>query len=314
MASIFHIPYISNIARSRQLAAQAFADERVSYRKKQERKSLLYAMLHPGFAARWFRLLDSPEFTDIYQSSPRIYMKPFRVYMSIKWTREHKVKVLVDTYRFIRQNAPSLMTAVTGGHLEIVRIKLSEEMTGVLMLSYDYKYRKEGELVITFECEQLGGTIASAAFSFEELQPDSWICRIGCIQGHQKQDSYPSKEAQKLLHGLRPKSLVLFALQELCRDWNLKAIYGAGDFIQAYRRKHAIHIQTLHSIRFDYNAFWEESGGKPLADGWFDLPLSMVRKEIKDVKTSKRALYTRRYKLLDGLATDIEQAAQVLLH
>jgi hypothetical protein len=309
-----HISFLSVAVHSWRLASQAFADERKYYKIKQQCKSFFYALLNPRFASGWFDFLKSPDFLIVSTHRPRLYFKPFRVYMSIRWTKKHKIKVILDTYRFIMSKGEAFMQVITNREsVEIVSFKLNDNIDSFLTLGFDNKYRKEGELVFSFKCDELGGVIASAAFSFEEMEGGRWVCRIGCIQGHTKNVAYSSKAAQKLLHGLRPKSLIVFTVQEFSRQLGLSAVYGAGDAIQAYRRKHAIHIPLLHAIKFDYNAFWIESGGEPDSDGWYELPLTPVRKDIHEIKTNKRALYLRRYLLLDDLSLKIADAVKKIV-
>jgi hypothetical protein len=310
---IRHIPFFAAAIDGWQHASQAFAGESKRYQRKQQWKSAFHAFNNPQFASKWFEFLKSPDFLIITQHRPQLYLKPFRVYMSIKWTKKQKIKVILDTYRFIMNRGGTFMKVITSNaDIEVVRFRINDDIEGVLTLGYDYKYRKEGELVFSFDCEQLGGIIASAAFSFEEKEEGSWVCRIGCVQGHQKNTTYSSKAAQKLLHGLRPKSLIVITVQEFSRQLGLTAVYGAGDAIQAYRRKHAIHIPWLHSIQFDYNEFWTESGGQPSDDGWYELPLTPIRKDMSEIKSHKRAYYTRRYSLLDDLSQKIADAVKKL--
>ncbi len=82
--------------------------------------------------------------------------------------------------------------------------------------------------------------------------------------------------------------------------------------IQAYRRKHAIHLPRWHAIQFDYNAFWSESGGQPESDGWYELPPTPVRRNIHEIKANKRSLYLRRYRLLDNLSLKIADTVKNL--
>lgn len=311
---MIRISFLSIAMHSWKLASQAFANENIKYKKKQQYKSFFYALFNPKFSIWWFNFLKSPEFNIISTHRPRLYLKPFRVYMSIKWTKKQKIKVILDTYRFIRSKNEAFMQVITSrDSIKIVSFKLNDNIDGFLTLGFDNKYRKEGELVFTFKCEELGGEITSAAFSFEELETGNWICRIGCVQGHTKNTTYSSKIAQKLLHGLRPKSLILFTIQEFSRQLGFTAIYGAGDSIQAYRRKHAIHIPFLHAIKFDYNAFWDESGGRPHKDGWYELPLTPIRRDISEIKKNKRALYHKRYLMLDDLSLKIEDAVKKIV-
>ena len=94
-------------------------------------------------------------------------------------------------------------------------------------------------------------------------------------------------------------------MQAFCQALGISEIYAAGDAIQAYRKNHAIHINRLHNINFNYDSFWTECGGLKTNDGWFQLPLVPARRNIQDIKTSKRALYTRRYKMPDTLTAEI---------
>ena len=233
--------------------------------------------------------------------------------MSTQWHNDQKRKVIEDTYRYILSKGALFEEVILNKQgIELARFDLNETIEGCLRLGYDDRYRKEGELVLSFECEPLGGIIAAASFSFEEISNEQWVCRIACIQGHQLNIENSSKTVQKLMFGLRPKSFLIIVLQEFVRHMGFVAIYGAGDAIQVYRRKHFIHLPWLHKIKFNYDEVWMESSGSKCCDGWFELPIHPVRKNIKDLKTSKRALYTRRYLFLDALSLKIAETAKNL--
>jgi uncharacterized protein len=311
--TIERIPLLSVAYNGWQLASQAFAGERKNYRTKQQWKSFFCALIDPQFASKWFEILKSPYFLMVATHRQRLYFKPFRVYMSIRWTKKQKLKVILDTYRFIRSKGKGFMHVIThSGGMEIARFKLTDTTQGFLTLGYDERYRKEGELVLSFGCDEFTEMIASAAFSFEEMERGHWACRIGCIQGHRRNDENSSKAVQKLMHGLRPKSLIVYTVQEFSRQLGFSTIYGVGDSIQAYRRKHAIHLPWWHAIRFDYNAIWRESGGRPDKKGWYELPLTPVKKNIQEIKTNKRALYSRRYHMLEDLSLQIAETVKSL--
>jgi len=287
------------------LASVAFVNEKKQYKRKQQWKILYYTVLHPKFASRWFSYLKSDDFAEIVAYRPKIYIKPFRVYMSTRWTKEQRVKVIRNSYRFLLNKGELFKQVLYNKHTELARISLSESVTGLFILGYDNRYRKEGELVISFECKEMGGVLVSAAFAFEEQQAGCWICRIGCVQGNRLLKNDVLKAMQKMWNGMRPKALIVFVVQEFARQLGFSALYGAGDSIQAYRKKHAIHIQRFHAISFDYDALWSEVGGEPDNEGWYKLPLTPVRKEMDEIKTHKRALYRRRYQQLDDLSLKI---------
>jgi len=227
--------------------------------------------------------------------------------MSIKWTNAQKIKVIQDSYKLLMCNREVFKQVIAqSGGLELVRFKLNEISDGILTLGYDERFRKEGELVCTFSSNELGGKLVAGAFSFEQLEGDKWVCRIGCVQGYSNDFDNSFKLAQKQMHGLRPKSLIVFAIQELARQMGCVEIYGAGDSIQAYRRKHLIHLPWRHSIQFDYNAIWKESEGEPAEEGWYKLPLIPARKSYDQIKPNKRSLYNKRFALLESISINIE--------
>lgn len=308
------VPYITAFTTSWRLASEAFETESKSYKRKQQWKSCWGVFSRPSLACKWFTTLKSPEFAIVSENRKRLYIKPFRVYISIRWNKAKRIKVILDTYKYILTRSKSLSQIITKQDgVEIARFNLNETIEGKLIVGYDERYRKEGELVFTFESEQLGGMVAAAACSFEEIEPNKWVTRIACIQGHIKNDDNYSKVAQKMLQGMRPKCLIVFAIQEFSRQLGFNELHGAGDAIQAYRKKHAIHLPWRHAIHFDYDSVWSEIGGVPDKDGWFKLPIKAVQKDQADIKTHKRALYRRRYAILDDISLKIQDQVNVLL-
>ena len=288
------------------LAANAFSGERKGYRRKQQYKIFLYSFMSPLFAKKWFKTLYSSEYNHIVVHRPRLYVKPFRVYMSSKWDKHYKMKVILDTYRFLTTLGNSFIQVIAEKDgIPVVHFKLQDGSAASVVLGYDERYRKEGELVLFFVCEQLGGVVAAASFSFEHSDSNQWICRIGCVQGHKSGDENIAKAAQRLIYGMRPKSFMIFLVREFARQLGIEAIYGAGQPIQAFRRKHLIHIPMLHTINQNYNDLWKESGGTLEKDGWFALPLMPKRKALEEIKSHKRATYKRRYEMMDAVSAEI---------
>lgn len=287
------------------LAADAFSNEKKGYRRKQQYKIFFHTLTAPLFAKKWFAILFSPQYKQIAAQRPRLYIKPFRVYLSGRWNKQQKMKVILDTYNFINTYKIPFTQGITVG-----TFAMKDGYAASVVLGYDERYRKEGELVLFFECEQLGGKISAASFSFELDNSKQWICRIGCVQGYKTGDENLAKTAQKLLYGLRPKSLMVFLTHEFVRSLGVVTVYGAGQSIQAFNRKHFIHIPLLHTISQDYNNIWLEAGGELQKDGWFKLPLASKRKTLEEIKSHKRALYKRRYEMMDNIAGEISKSIQ----
>ncbi len=310
---VSQIPVVSVGRSAWRFAYRGYESQPHRYRRKQQWKSFFYAVFNAGFAKKWFEIINAPEYELITAQRKLLYFKPFRVYMSVKWSKAKKTKVILDTYKFIYKHNGAFIGIIESNQVfEIADFKLHDSTQGKLILWYEDRYRKEGELLLSFVCEELGGMIVTASFSFEELSIDNWICRIGCIQGHSSNGENATKMAQKLLHGLRPKALIVFAIQEFSKHLGFSGVYGAGDDIQAYRQKHLIHLPGRHDINFNYNAIWTECGGELAMDGWYKLPLSQVPKNMEDISSNKRSQYRKRYTLLDELSLKITDAVKRL--
>lgn len=300
---------VSALLQGWNLAKEGYKNHGENYRKKQQWKIAFHSMLSPAFAVTWFETLKSSAFDAVSGPRSRLYIKPFRTYISIKWNKQRKLKVIFDTYRFMKLKGDMFSKLLNENESStLTQVVLNEECSGSLVLGYDDQFRKEGEVLLSFECAEFGGRVVSVAFSFEEIETNKWVCLVGCVQGHPLNEVGATKKVQKLMHGIRPNSFIMNSLQELCRNLGCHAIYCVGDSIQSYRKKHAIHLPWRHGIDFDYDEFWREVGAKECGKGWFDLPLIATRREMSELKTKKRSMYRKRYLMLDELSVNISAA------
>lgn len=59
-------------------------------------------------------------------------------------------------------------------------------------------------------------------------------------------------------------------------------------------------------LKTSFSDFWEECGGIPCEDKrFYVIPVEESRKEMSELKPSKRANHRRRYELMDGIAAAI---------
>ena len=290
------------------LTEQGFSNENPKYIKKQKNKILFHTLLNIPFAKKWFSLIQSEEYKWVLSHRPRIYFKPFRVYMSTKWGKKERTKALLSCYAFINQQ-PFLTRVIQ----EEKPIKLAEftmkynSEKGQIYLGYNERFRKEGELVVSLHCDSYQEAICEASFVIDK-ENEGWVCRIGCVQGNKSAETENAiKELQKQMYALRPKALMIFIIQELSKQLGCTALYGVGSKIQAHNKKHFIHIEWLHKLTFSYDTLWKEADGTPDKDGWFKLPIQMQRKSMEEIKSSKRSLYRSRYEMLDKIADEIQE-------
>ena len=134
-----------------------------------------------------------------------------------------------------------------------------------------------------------------------------WTAYAGAIQGGAGANEETIKASWKAMHGVRAKAMAIFALQEVVSALGISRLLGAGNGIQMSSGKHMIKV-PWNKISFNYDKMWEEADGKPVEEGWFELPLREVRRTREEIKTNKRALYARRYELFDQLSAAVTQS------
>lgn len=295
------------------LAKIGFADRKKSTVRKEQIKYFFRFLISPKFANQWLNNLTMPQYNEVVAHHKLIFIKPFREYVSIKWTKQQKAKVIFDTYRFILSKGPAFMEVLTENKgLKIASFDLNETTQGHLYLSCGWIHNREGEFLLSFVCDGIDEIITSVVISFEEIEENKWICRIGCVQGNKKNDATVIKTMQKLLHGFRPKAFIISVVQEFSRQLGCEAVFGVSDAIHVYREIRLIYIKSKHGIQFDYNALWLESGGELVENGWFQVPLVPVRKKYEEIQSHKRAYYRRRYALCDDISEKIGETVKRL--
>lgn len=282
----------------------AFCNERYKYMRKQQYKSFVLALINHQSSRYWFEILEKDRYKEVLSQRPRLFLKPFKVYLSTQYSIRQRIKIICDTYDFIYD--AHIEKIMWGEDHVICEFALKNGLPAKLMIGYNDRYRKEGELVLSLVIDHLYGNIASVSFSVEKNEKNEWLCRIGCLQGRPVVNGvYVTKEAQKLMNGIRPKAFLIEILQEFCKTLDIKSINAIGGKCQAQNKKHFIHISFLHTIQFSYNAFWEEMGGQDLGNNWYALPSETSRKNINEIKSEKRASYRKRYELIDSVKSSL---------
>lgn len=298
---------LKTLAVAWQFATIGYSNRKKKYRIKQKTRSIIFTLLSPTYTKNWFQVLNSQSFKSTVNKRPRLFIKPYLPYISTTWNRTKKTKVLLDSYRFINKKGKrfsEFMLQNEGFALANFSYKKYE---GFLKIGYEDRFRKEGEFVLFLECNQLGGKIAAAAFSFEETKLNNWNCLIGCVQGYKENSKEATKIIQKVLFGIRPSALLVFAVKEFANKMGCSSIYGIKNSSLVFRKKHGIHLPYFHHISFNYDQFWKEVGGKDDDNEWFELPLQTNRKNYNEIQSHKRAHYRKRYEMLDNFVIQISE-------
>ena len=128
---------------------------------------------------------------------------------------------------------------------------------------------------------------------------------IGAMQGPNVEDSRELiKVITKKCHAYRTKNLILYAAQAVARSLGLKKIFAVTNY--GYYANN--HVRLDRKLKTSFGDFWEECGGHLTSDErFFELPLIEPRKTYEEIPVRKRAVYKRRFELLDNLDATVEE-------
>ena len=148
-----------------------------------------------------------------------------------------------------------------------------------------------------------GVRLYSIGFGFT----DAHTLLMGNVQGPSLKDEGLDRirDVTHAAHGMRPPHLLVHALRVLAGRWSATRLQGVDP---------ANHVKGRWNLRdsrlrFDYRAFWAEHEGVRDAGGNWSLPLATALRPIEDVPTKRRAMYRRRYAMLEALQLAVDTLA-----
>ena len=252
---------------------------------------------------QWLDYLATSRMVTIIHNNPSLYRKSIRPYVSIHWPDRAKVAALIHHYDFLaRRLAPAIFRQIVspaGGVLLSFPVKNGDLLT--IRLRYDGKFRKEGETTVDLESAKHGCRVSSVTFVVAASETGEPCLVVGAVSGLPAGvDKDIIKHTAKAMFGLRPKALLLFALQELAQAWGVKAILGVGSRIHTSQHV-AYTFNRSRRFAIAYDQFWEEIGGTRRSDGFFSLPLISSFRTVEEIEPHKRSLYRQRYALIGEL-------------
>lgn len=233
----------------------------------------------------------------------RFALKPFRPFGCAGWTSATKLERMLDHFRLTdalggilkpTPGAPRWLTAlpVLGDDYGITfdepEIMMNDGL-GVLSL-----WRGERRLFsITFILSSDNGRL---------------VASIGGIQGRAEDgvlDIY--RTMTKEAHGLRPRDLLLDIFQIVCRALGVSRILAvAAD--ATYHSDPYFGDHPMRVVQLDYDAIWQDRGAWRVGEQWHELPVKPCRRAWDEIPPRKRALYRRRYAMMDAMETSVRDA------
>ena len=275
-------------------------DSRAFRRWRKRISYICMALLNINVCRSWYHFLETAPIKPILSRYSELPLKPLKPYLSLALDIEQRVRILQDSLLLFATRWEYFQQIINKENSIIAKLDLGQD--GVAKICLELNYQKEGELSLVLRAanDQIA---AMCSFAFERITTGDYVMRIGRIQGIKDHDLL--RRLEKLMHGLRPKSLMFFLAQELARALGVTKLFGVSNANQVYINKVLIPIPGLRKLSFDYDAFWFEVGGVSNQDGWFRLPLTLGKRDIAQTKPAKRSMYKKRYAMLDDISKQV---------
>lgn len=260
-----------------------------------------------GALRRWHEEHAETPFADMLARHALVPVCTERPFVSTRWSTKDRMRVLATHYR---------LADALGGLLRFARnvdgaqplAGLDEIQPGLaLKLEKPLWFVNEGEVSLALFAGQT--RLYSLLFTLG-TRDGVRVAYVGALQGQGSEDA---KETYKVLtheaHGLRPRDLLFTAFRQLCGELGVARILAVSDQHHARRSSYFAGTDKVH---FSMDEAWAEYGGTLDDEGFFDIASKVTYRALDDIPSRKRALYRRRYEMLDGLAARIAAAVQQL--
>ncbi|QAY88481.1 MULTISPECIES: DUF535 family protein [unclassified Pseudomonas] len=228
-------------------------------------------------------------------------------YISRSWNPKNKLSVLASHYEVVTKSCPQLL--LLGRSDSLLLSDLSEFAAGCsLVLDRPIWFMREGELVLNL----FQGDLRIASIAFTLCRTDTELCIfIGAVQGiHKGVESELSlsiyRDLTKDFEGLRPRSFLIEVIKYIAINIGVEKIYAVGDGYRHHRHPYFGAHKALE-LAANYDVIWLEHGATPSErEDFFEIPMILSRKPLDCIASKKRAMYRRRYELLDDTFKKID--------
>jgi uncharacterized protein VirK/YbjX len=190
----------------------------------------------------------------------------------------------------------------------LLMVDLSNVRPGLtLQLERPQWFIREGEL--TLSLFQDTTRLYSVCLTLGKREGEV-VAYVGGIQGRNI-DAVKEQYADltKVLHGARPRDFLLVAAGLLCAQVGVTQLLGVCDANRHHRHRYFQGHLDGDRASSDYDEIWSDRGGQPTEDGFMAMKVPFEYRPLDEVSSKKRAMYRRRYELLDQVANSITATA-----
>lgn len=222
-------------------------------------------------------------------------------YICHRWSSHTRIRVLLEHYELVDALRHRFKFS---GPNSFELLDLGDLLAGLrVVVDKPTWFVREGQLVINLF--SLHERTYSLAFSLGR-ENGEMVAYVGAIQGVHRDgvlDAY--KELTKALYGMRPRDFLIEVFKMLAQSLGVVKILAVRDASRHHRSRYFSEGKT-EALRINYDDIWIERGGVLDSDDFYSLPLAVGLKDLDQVPSKKRAMYRRRYEILQDLAERIQ--------
>ncbi|MBO4400533.1 MAG: DUF535 domain-containing protein [Selenomonadaceae bacterium] len=267
--------------------------------------------LHPKSMERVENFFAQDELLSaIAEKFPFVYEQVTRAFFYHRSTFDERIKLVEEHFEFMtRTLSREFLLRLYGDEKILLWSMPVDETLGELrlMLWMNEGQRKEGLASVILMLSR-GSPVYQIMFWVARDAAGDFSMWIGAMQGPNVDDARELiKTLTKKCHAYRTKNLILYAAQAVARALGLKKIYAVTN--AGYYANN--HIRVDRKLKTSFSDFWLECGGAPTDDErFFSLPLSETRKTVEEIPSHKRAVYRKRFALLDEIDAAVADKIQ----
>lgn len=224
-------------------------------------------------------------------------------YMHNQWDLHQRIQTILAHYKLLPK-LPEFLNVADAKPKTIVDLNYVSEGASIA-LDRAIWFAREGEVVLNlFKGNQ---RVKSIAFTLNVLN-NELVIYVGAIQGiHADDDSLGLfKSLTKDFEGLRPRSLVIELLRMVAENIGAKKILAISDENRHHRHPYFANTHK-NTLKTGYDSIWLDHEGVKLENGFFEIPVAKHRRDIAEVSSNKRAMYRRRYQMLDKIEANVSK-------
>lgn len=251
---------------------------------------------------------STPILTEIQKLYPFVYEQPTRAFFYNKSTFDERAEIVKQHMDYLAgELKPEVLKDLY--QTKNLTIWYGQEIDGQqfrAVLYYEAGQRKEGLLSVVLRLDTK--PLYQIIFWIAPDKNGDWAMWIGAMQGPNMDEAKEViKKITNACHRYRTKNLILFIAQAVARNLGLEKIYAVTNY--GYYANN--HVRMDRKLKTSFSDFWAEAGGHSTEDERFDeLPLVEPRKTMEEVPTRKRAVYRRRFELLDSIDEAVAASIQ----